>query len=217
MTGDLDINFNNIINVPAPIYSNSPTTKFYVDSNLNEYFKQDGSKVVQNDFDLDDNKIINLAKPTENNDAATKMYVDTQIASIPRESNYFTFEFAAVGNRSWRQSYQLTGFMFWTNDRDIKLTLLAHVFDTDNALSRISLYYKIIYWTKAKVKKTDTSISKLNIDEYVSITGRYLQTFGIFKSIELSDISCFTMEYKYDNPGGSIGNESILNCLIEYV
>ena len=136
--------------------------------------------------------------------------------SLCNSSNYMIFEFPSVANNTYIQSRNLTGFMFWTNDKDIKLTVLAHVFDDDNALSSLNLYYKIEYWTKAKVKKTLTSISKTNVNEYVSITGRMLQTFGIFKSITIRDISCFTLHYKYFHTG-NLGNESSVHCLIEYV
>ena len=164
---------------------------------------------------MNDNKITDLDTPTNDTDAATKKYVDDKIGALPKESNYYTFEFASTRQDTWRQSHQLTGFIFWTNDRDIKLTILAHVFDDDKALTQLDLHYRINYWTKTKVKKTHT-IFKNNVNEYVSIRGTWLQTFGIFESVELRDISCFTMEYRYRG-SATVGNESILHCLIEYL
>ena len=168
------------------------------------------------ELDMDDNKITDLATPTNNTDAATKGHVDGQIPTVPNSSHYFTFEFPSVVNNTYIQSRNLNGFMSWTNDRDIKLTILAHVFDDDNALSNLNLYYKIEYWTKAKVKKQNTTIWKTNVNEYISITGRMLQSFGIFKSITIKDISCFTLHYKYFHTG-DLGNESSVHCLIEYI
>ena len=170
------------------------------------------------ELDMDDNKITDLATPTNNADAATKKYVDDAIPTVPNSSHYFAFEFPSVRNNVFIQARNLTGYMFWTNDKDIELTILAHVFDDDNALSNLNLYCKIEYWTKAKVKKQNTTIWKTNVNEYVSITGSSLQTFGIFKSIFIKDISCFTLHYKYFHTG-NLGNESAVhcNCLIEYI
>ena len=215
MTGDLDMGFNKISNLSNPVGLADAISYAYLTRQLQDKLHRDGSIAMTGNLDMNDNKITDLDTPTNDTDAATKKYIDDKIAAIPNPSHYYHFEFASVYRNTWRQSYQLTGFIFWTNDRDIKLTILAHVFDYDDAINIISLHYRIIYWTKAKVKKTK-SISKTNITEYNSITGTRLQTYGIFKSVEITDISCFLLEYKYEFHK-NIGNESMVHCLIEYI
>ena len=207
LPGELSMDNNKITDLATPTADTDASTKKYVDdqdtalqTRINAKLSKWGDTMT-GELDMNDNKITDLATPTNNTDAATKKYVDDQIPSVPNSNHYFVFEFPSTSNNTFVQSRQLTGFMFWTNDRPIKLTILAHVFDDDNALSNLNLYYKIEYWTKVKVKKTLTSIWKTNVNEYVSITGSSLQTFGIFKSVNITDISCFTLHYKYFHTG----------------
>ena len=215
MTGDIDMDFNNISNLPTPTNSNSAATKFYVDVVVNECVKVDGTSVMTGDLDLGDEKIINLDTPTDHNDATTKSYVDTKINSLPTESNFFIFEFLSTSNNRYTRTRTQMANLFWTNDRDVKITFFAHVFDDDNSISNMDLYYKIIIWSKTKVKRT-VSFSKLNIREDAIITGSWMQCFVINETKTITDVKCFTMEYKYSHTS-SIGNESGLHCLIEYV
>ena len=222
LSGELSMDDNKITDLATPTANSDASTKKYVDdqdatlqTRINSKLSKWGGDMT-GELDMGDNKITDLGTPTNNTDAATKKYVDDQIPIVPNSSNYFVFEFPSVANNTFIQSRNLTGYMFWTNDKDIKLTILSHVFDDDNALSNLNLYYKIEYWTKAKVKKTLTSIWKTNVNEYVGIQGRMLQTFGIFKNITIRDISCFTLHYKYFHTG-NLGNESAVHCLIEYV
>ena len=169
------------------------------------------------ELSMDDNKITDLATPTDNNDASTKKYVDDKIPVIPNLKHYMIFEFPSTLNNTWKQSRNLNGFIYFTNNRDIKLTILAHVFDDDHALSNLNLYYWVRYWTKTKVQKDiKNTLRKTNVNEYPSITGSSLQTFGIFENITLRDISCFTLYYRYFHTG-HIGNESSVHTLIEYI
>ena len=215
MTGPLGLGNGRLWDVGTPTADTNGANKKYVDDKQALTLLKSGG-TMSGELDMDDNKITDLGTPTSNSDAATKKYVDDQIPVIPKVSNYMIFEFPSVANNTFIQSRNLTGYMFWTNDKDIKLTVLSHVFDDDNALLNLNLYYKIEYWTKAKVKKSNTSIWKTNVNEYVSIQSRMLQTFGIFKSITIKEISCFTLHYKYFHTG-NLGNESAAHCLIEYV
>ena len=193
----------------------SDVSKKYVNDKLSLKLTKSGD-AMSGELDMNDNKIIDLKTPTSDTDATTKKYVDDQIASVPKESNYFVFEFPSTSNYRWKQAQNLTGHMFWTNDRAIKLTILAHVFDDDNALSKMNIYYLIYYWTKAGVEKWDASIQSLDVVEHSAVNGSSLQAFGIFKSITFNDISAFTLQYRYLHTG-NIGNESCCHCLIEYV
>ena len=215
MTGPLSLGNGRLWDVADPTLDTNGANKKYVDDKHALTLLKSGG-TMSGELSMDDNKITDLATPTDNTDAANKKYVDDQIPSTPNSSHYFAFEFTSVRNNVSIQARNLTGYMFWTNDRDIKLTILAHVFDDDNALSNLNLYYKVEYWTKAKVKKQNTTIWKTNLNEYVSITGSSLQTFGIFKSITIKDISCFTLHYKYFHTV-NLENESAVHCLIEYV
>ena len=215
MTGDIDMQFNNISNLPTPINANSAASKMYVDVGNAEALKRDGSNSMSDNLDMDDNKIINLSEPTNDDDAATKDYVDTQISSLATESNFFIFEFLSASNNSYTRTRTQMANLFFTNNRDVKITFFAHVFDSDNSISNMDLYYKIIIWSKTKVQRT-VSFSKTNIREDSAITGSWLQMYELNITKTITDVKCFTMEYKYSH-SSSIGNESGLHCLIEYV
>ena len=215
MTGDIDMDYNRVFNLPVPNNANAAATKLYVDASVLELVRKDGTAAMQRDLDLDDNKIINLAKPTEDDDAATKEYVDDKISDLTTESSFFIFEFLSTGNNSYTRSRTQMANLFWTNNRDVKITFFAHVFDSDNSISNLDLYYKIIIWSKTKVQRT-VSFSKLNIREDSTITGSWLQMYELNISKTITDVKCFTMEYKYSHTS-SIGNESGLHCLIEYI
>ena len=168
------------------------------------------------EINMGDDKITGLGSPTNDTDASTKKYVDDQISARPKESNYFVFEFKSTNNQAWRQAENLTGHMFWTNGRDIKLTLLSHVFDDDNTLpAKFSLLYWIFYWTKTGVEKQDYSISRVYNSKH-AVSGTLLQSYPINRNLTFTNISAFTIRYRYLH-SGSVGNESALHCLIEYV
>ena len=222
LSGELSMDDNKITDLATPTADTDASTKKYVDdqdtvlqTSINLKLSKLGGDMT-GDLDMGDNKITDLATPTNNSNASTKKYVDDKFSSVPNGSNYMIFEFPSTSNNTFIQSRNLNGFMFWTNDRAIKITILAHVFDSDSALSNLNLYYRVVFWTKNKTKRTNTQIFKTNVNEYVGITGVMMQTFGIFKSITLTDISCFTLEYKYFHTG-NLGNESSVHCLVEYI
>ena len=84
MTGNLNMNNNRILNIPAPNGNNQPTPLAYTDL---AYLHVDGSNKMTNDLNMDNKKIINLQKPTNNSDAATKKYVDDK--STPQDLSPF--------------------------------------------------------------------------------------------------------------------------------
>ena len=73
MSGHLDMNNKQIINLPSPQYINKPRTLAF--TNL-KYVSGDGSSSMTNNLNMDNKKIINLRVPTDDADAATKKYVD---------------------------------------------------------------------------------------------------------------------------------------------
>ena len=178
MSGNLNMDDNNITSLGTPTLSNHATNKSYVDTQTALLVLKAGDAMSGN-LDMNDNKVVDLASPTGNKDAATKGYVDNKFNTALKESNYFGFEFPNTPNNTFTRSKSHTGFIFFTNDRDIKITFFAHVFDDDNSLSNLNLYYKIVYWTKAKVQKTVSTIFKTNVNEELTITGSFLQTFLI--------------------------------------
>ena len=215
MTGDIDMDDNSIKELAAPTENNDAATKYYVDTKSNEALRKDGTNGMLEDLDMNGFKIVNLANPTSNNDAVRKTYVDAKISSLPNESSFFIFEFLSAGRNSYTRARTQMANLFFTNDRDIKITFFAHVFDSDNSISNLDLYYKIIVWSKTKVQRS-ISFQKLNIREESTITGSWLQMYELNITKTITDIKCFTMEYKYDHTS-SIGNESGLHCLIEYI
>ena len=215
MTGPLGLGNGRLWDVGTPTLDTNGANKKYVDDKHALAVLKSGGTMT-GEINMGDEKITDLATPTNNADAATKNYVDDAIPTVPKESNYFVFEFPSTTNHRWKQAQNLTGHMFWTNDRDIKLTILAHVFDDDNALTQLNIYYLIYWWTKTGVEKYDWSIKKIKVNEHSAVNGTSLQSFPIFESITIRDISAFTLQYRYLHTG-SIGNESCCHCLIEYV
>ena len=216
ISGPLSMNNGKIWDLSSGALDTNAVNKKYIDDQDNLKVAKSGGSLL-GELSMDDNKITDLATPTDNNDAANKKYVDGQIPTVPNREHYMIFEFKSAVNNAWVQSQNLIGFMYFTNNRDIKLIILAHVFDDDHALSNLNLYYWVRYWTKTKAQKDiKNSLRKTNVNEYPSVSGSSIQTFGVFKNITLRDISCFTLYYGYFHTG-NIGNESLVHCLIEYI
>ena len=215
MTGGIDMQFNNISNLPVPTNINAPATKLYVDAGDLDLVPRDGSRSMTDDLDLDDHKIINIDTPTDDKDAATKNYVDTQISGLTTVCNHVVFPFYSTNHNAWTRSRTEMVSLFWTKNRDIKITFFAHVFDSDIAIDILSLYYKIIIWSKTKVVKV-IHFNKTNIAEDTAITGANIQMYELNIEKTVTDIKCFTMDFKYHNVR-NIGNESGLHCLVEYI
>ena len=215
-TGPLSMNSGKIWDLSSGALDTNAVNKKYVDDADNLKLAKTGG-IILGELSMDDNKITDLATPTDNNDAANKKYVDGKIPTVPNGEHYMIFEFPSTRNNVSIQSKNLTGFIYFTNNCDIKLTVLAHVMDDDQVLSNLNLYYWVRHWTKAKVQKGVKNTSrKTNVNEYPSVQGSSLQTFGIFENITLTDISAFTLYYRYFHTQ-NLGNESSVHWLIEYI
>ena len=84
MTGDLDMDNNQILNLPAPVGPKQPTPLGFTDL---KYLHVAGTNKMTNNLNMDNKKIINLRIPTNDADAATKKYVDDNTAA-PDLSDY---------------------------------------------------------------------------------------------------------------------------------
>ena len=73
MTGNLNMNNNEINNIPAPTGPKQPTPLAFTDL---KYLHVAGTNKMTNNLNMDNKGIINLKPPTSNTDAATKKYVD---------------------------------------------------------------------------------------------------------------------------------------------
>ena len=82
MTGNLDMNNNEINNLPAPKGPKQPTPLAFTDL---KYLHVAGTNKMTNNLNMDNKGIINLKPPTSNTDAATKKYVDD---AIPDTSSF---------------------------------------------------------------------------------------------------------------------------------
>ena len=216
IAGPLSMNDGKIWDLSSGTLDTNAVNKKYVDDADNLRLTKTGGTLL-GDLSMDDNKITDLATPTDNTDASTKKYVDDQISGISNLEHYYIFQFPSTSNNTWIQSRNLAGYLFFTNNRDIKLTILAHVFDDDYSLNNLNLYYWVRYWTKTRVQKDiKNSLRKTNVNEYPSVQGTQIQTFGIFEDVTIKDISCFILYFRYFFTG-NIGNESIVHTLIEYV
>ena len=215
MSGALNMGSNRITSLGTPSLNTDATTKTYVDTRDNLMVLKAGD-TMSGVLNMGSSKITSLATPTANTDAATKKFVDDSIPSLPNVSNYYEFLFRSGSNNAWIQPAEGLGRLFFTGNKDVKITMYAHIFDDDSSVSNLNLYYKIVYWTKTQVKKTSRTFLKTNTNKSVGITGTLLNVFFINESITISDIMCFRIEYKYFHTG-NLGNESSVHCLIEYV
>ena len=82
MTGNLEMDNNQILNLPAPTGGKQPTPLAFTDL---KYLHVAGTNKMTNNLNMDNKKIINLRPPTSNTDATTKKYVDD---SIPDTSSF---------------------------------------------------------------------------------------------------------------------------------
>ena len=78
MTGNLDMNNNQIFNLPNPTGSKQPIPLAYGDL---AYLHVDGSNMMTNHMNMNNKKITHLQTPTNNTDATTKKYVDDIISN----------------------------------------------------------------------------------------------------------------------------------------
>ena len=76
MTGDLDMNNNEIKNLPASKGPKQPTPLAFTDL---KYLHVAGTNKMTNNLNMDNKGIINLKPPTSDTDATTKKYVDDAI------------------------------------------------------------------------------------------------------------------------------------------
>ena len=222
MTGPLSLNGDRLWDVADPTLDTNAANKRYVDNKAATLQTSINSKLTKwggdmtGELDMGDNKITDLADPTNNDDTANKKYVDDKFNSVPAQTDFMMFVFPSVSKNTYTQSRNTSGYLFWTNDRDVKITLLCHVFDDDNSItSAMSFYYRIFYWNKTRVRKQKL-LSKTNVAESTKIVGTWLQTFELGLSTTITDVSCFTMEFKYVY-SANLGNENAVHCLIEYV
>ena len=217
--GTLSMDRQKITNVATCTDDYDASNKKYVDDKHALALLKSGGTMT-GEINMGDDKITDLATPTNNADAATKKYVDdsvsTGIATVPNVSSYYAFLFNSGANNAWIQPAEGLGRMFFTGDKDVKITLHSHIFDSDSSVSNLNLYYRIIYWTKTQAKRTSKTFIKTNTNKSIAITGTRLNLFFIDESITLTDIKCFRIEYKYFHTG-NLGNESAVHCLVEYV
>ena len=84
MTGDLNMNNNQIFNIPNPTGTKQPIPLAYGDL---AYLHVDGPNMMTNHMNMNNKKITHLQTPTNNTDAATKKYVDDK--SKPQDLSPF--------------------------------------------------------------------------------------------------------------------------------
>ena len=82
MTGDQDMDNNEILNLPAPAGPKQPTPLAFTDL---KYLHVAGTNKMTNYLNMDNKGIIHLKPPTTDTDATTKKYVDD---SIPDTSSF---------------------------------------------------------------------------------------------------------------------------------
>ena len=92
MLQPIDMNGFSIVNLPLPTANDHACNKVYVDnkvdskankSDLNDYMKLDGSKVMTGTLNMNNNRITNLPSPHLSTEPATKDYVTTVMNHLP--------------------------------------------------------------------------------------------------------------------------------------
>ena len=76
MRAKIDMNNNQIYNLPLPTGPKQPTTLAFTDL---KYLHRNGKASMLSNLNMDNKKIINLRQPTDDTDAANKKYVDNEI------------------------------------------------------------------------------------------------------------------------------------------
>ena len=88
----IDMGGNSIDNLKTPIASDQACNKTYVDtkvdskadkSDLDDYFKLDGTKAMTGNLNMNNNRIRNLPSPYFSHEAVTKDYVTTVMNHLP--------------------------------------------------------------------------------------------------------------------------------------
>ena len=82
MKGNLNMDNNRILNLPAPTGGKQPTPLAFTDL---KYLHVAGTNKMTYNLNMDNKSIIHLKPPTDDTDGATKKYVDD---SIPDTSSF---------------------------------------------------------------------------------------------------------------------------------
>ena len=117
MTGNLNMNGNQIIRLKEPVSSSDASTKGYTDQKIDNiqkinttlFIKKDGSVPMAADLDMDTHKIINVGQPTTDTDAASKGYIDNTLAESHLTSSHKSNEFKYLNDPNETSSeYNIT-------------------------------------------------------------------------------------------------------------
>ena len=117
MTGSLNMNGNQIIQLKEPVSSSDASTKGYTDQKIDNiqkinttlFIKKDGSVPMAADLDMGTHKIINVGQPTTDTDAASKGYIDNTLAESHLTSSHKSNEFKYLNDPNETSSeYNIT-------------------------------------------------------------------------------------------------------------
>ena len=117
MTGNLNMNGNQIIRLKEPVSSSDASTKGYTDQKIDNiqkidttlFIKKDGSVPMAADLDMGTHKIINVGQPTTDTDAASKGYIDNTLAESHLTSSHKSNEFKYLNDPNETSSeYNIT-------------------------------------------------------------------------------------------------------------
>ena len=117
MTGVLNMNGNQIIQLKEPVSSSDASTKGYTDRKIDNiqkidttlFIKKDGLVPMAADLDMGTHKIINVGQPTTDTDAASKGYIDNTLAESHLTSSHISNEFKYLNDPNETSSeYNIT-------------------------------------------------------------------------------------------------------------
>ena len=117
MTGDLNMDNNNIIRLKDPVNDADASTKGYTDRKIDNiqkidttlFIKKDGLVPMAADLDMGTHKIINVGQPTTDTDAASKGYIDNTLAESHLTSSHKSNEFKYLNDPNETSSeYNIT-------------------------------------------------------------------------------------------------------------
>ena len=142
MLQPIDMNGFSIDNLPLPTAVDHASTKGYTDnkvdskankSDLNDYMKLDGSKVMTGTLNMNNNRITNLPSPHLSTEPATKDYVTTVMNHLPSLFVDRQGKSKMLGNLDINQ-HKIINVIEPTNDLDVSNKLY-----TDNQIIKSNI------------------------------------------------------------------------------
>ena len=168
MSGNLNMNNKQIVNLADPIGINDATGKGYVDRLFLDSLRLDGSSQMSGDLNMNNQRIINLGNATHNQDAITLKQVNDAFSTISTENNKYTDQKIAESHISTHENRKNV----------LKYAMDDEEFTEDYGIQDVNLITFNDMPHKTNNKAFSMKVQKANNGEY---KGRF--DFNLFKMI----------------------------------